>query len=87
MNVRDDDLVQTHDDALAVLRSAVPGARVTTERLRESLARRYVVTLERVGHRELSQGDVYALPIEASALAGRARTLADAAVSAAEGRR
>lgn len=80
----DDDIVRTHDDALFVLRGAVPGARVETIELREPLARRYVVTLERVGYRELSQGDVYALPIEASELASRARQLADAAVSAAE---
>jgi hypothetical protein len=84
MTMHDDDLVWTHDGALSVLRYAVPGARIATIALREPLARRYVVTLERVGHREISQGDVYALPIEASELASRARQLADAAVAAAE---
>lgn len=85
----DDGLVRSHEEAAAVLRSSVPGARVTIERVRPGdgaeAARRYVVTLERVGHRPLSLGDVYALPTEVENLADRARTLADKAVRAAEG--
>lgn len=84
-----DGLVRSHEEAAAVLRFSVPGARVAIERVRPGdgaeAARRYVVTLERVGHRPLSLGDVYALPTEAENLADRARTLADKAVRTAEG--
>lgn len=85
----DDGLVRSHEEAIALLRTTVPGARVEVHRVAPGdgaeAARRYVVTLERVGHRPLSLGDVYALPTEAENLADRARTLADKAVRAAEG--
>ena len=83
----DDGLVRSHEEAAAVLRFSVPGARVAIERVRPGdgaeAARRYVVTLERVGHRPLDE--TYALPTEAENLADRARTLADKAVRTAEG--
>lgn len=84
INAVEDGLVRTHDEALSVLRRAVPGAHVETYPTREHLARSYVVTLERIGHARLSESDVYALPIEVDALTERARKLADAAVRAAE---
>ena len=90
MTVTQDDsgLVRTHDEALTVLVWAVPGAAVDVVPLRPGpgaeRARRYVVTLARLGHREVSTMDVYALPMRADALAKRARELADTAAKAAE---
>ena len=84
----DDDMVRTHDEAAQVLRWAVPGAAVDVVPMRPGpgaeRARRYVVTLARLGHREVSRIDVYALPMRADALARRARELADTAAKAAE---
>lgn len=86
----DDGLVRTHDEAAQVLRDAVPGARVDVVDVQpgpgSERARRYVVTLDRVGLRPVSKLDVYALPMKASALMKRARDLADAAVKATEAR-
>lgn len=89
MTVTQDDsgLVRTHDEALTVLVWAVPGARVQLHDVRpgpgSERARRYTVTLERLGHYELTQADVYALPMNALALAAQAKRVADAAARAA----
>jgi hypothetical protein len=82
-------MVRTHDDALALLRYAVPGAVVELEPIwhpgeqeSSARARRYVVTIPAARVR-VSDGDTYSLPCLAAPLARRARDLADACRAAA----
>lgn len=71
----DDAMVRTHDDAIALLRYAVPGARVETwqpPRGRDN-ARSYSVSLERLGAEPIVVHAAYALPCDANSLARHAR--------------
>lgn len=90
ITTRDDGLVRTHDEAQALIRDAVPGARVAFEHIArpdsigtDARARRYVVLVERAGFRRVTDGDVYSLPCVAERLARRAREVADLALTAA----
>lgn len=83
------DMVRTHDDALALLRYAVPGAIVELAPIwrpgssqDEARTRRYTITVPAARVR-VSDGDVYSLPCLAEPLARRARELADACLTAA----
>lgn len=88
ITARHDGVVRTHEEALACLRGAVPGAIVEAYDVRPGpgcdRSRGFVVTLERVGRRAVSPADTYALPCPESNLARRARELAQAALVAAE---
>ncbi len=83
--------VTTHDDALSLLRAAVPGADVHLEPVwhpgelaSAQRARRYVVTIPAARVR-VSDGDTYSLPCLAAPLARRARELADACLAVSRG--
>ena len=87
---RDDGLVRSHEEAVQLLRYAVPGARVTTAPIfapgRQSAAeamRRYEITVERVGREPITTCAVYCLPALAVTLAHGARQAADRALAAA----
>lgn len=72
------DWLRTHDDALDLLRAAVPGAVVELAPTRAGGegARAYQITL--VGARiRVSGGDTYHLPCLAAPIARRAREIAD----------
>lgn len=84
----EDDYVRTHDDALALLTYAVPGARVTLAPVRDPgtgaaglATRRYEITVERAGRAPVTTCDVYCLPCHAGTLARGARLAADRALS------
>lgn len=84
-----DDYVRSHDDALALLRYAVTGARVRLLPVRDPgtgaaglATRRYEITVERAGRKPVTACDVYALPCHAGTLARAARLAADRALSA-----
>lgn len=75
---KDPDLVWTHDDARALVRSVAPGAIVEFTRTRDGDpdAAQYRITLERVGRKPVAKADFYVLPFRASDVAQRVRTLA-----------
>lgn len=66
---QDEEWVRSHDDAEALLRYAVPGARVTFHDrgsvLRLGAFREYVVTLDDEGHRVAHGPHTYGLPCKA----------------------
>lgn len=91
ITIRDDDWIRTHDEAAQLLRYAIPGARVEVEPIREAregdndtrqAARRFRITVERIGREPMSTADIYALPCLGEPLARRARELADHAAKA-----
>lgn len=85
--VVDDGWIRTHDDALALLRYAVPGARVGLAPVRldsrrtAQAARRYEITVHALGREPVTTGDLYHLPLRAEPLARRAREIADRALA------
>ncbi len=85
----DDGWLRTHDEARDLLTYAVPGARVTFSRVARpgtqqgnAQARRFQITVRRVGREPLETFDLYTLPCLAEPLARRARELADHALRA-----
>lgn len=83
----DDGWLRTHDEARELLTYAVPGARVTLAPVAgpgtpkgAAQARRYQITVRRIGHDPLPTADTYTLPCLAEPLARRARELADHAL-------
>lgn len=73
---RDDGFARSHDDARAVIRYAVPGARVRFWRNVQSTSERgasYEVALDRLGEAPVVVRAAYALPCRADALANHAR--------------
>lgn len=85
----DDGMLRTHDEALQLLRYAVPGARVALHPVAlpgstkaNAAARRYTVTVPRVGAEPLETADIYTLPTPAAPIARRVRDLADYALRA-----
>ncbi len=81
MKTDDPAFVQTPDDAHAILRDAVPGARVSVRRPpmihwaqgNTDRTRVYDIRVPRLGRNELIVTGSYSLPIEADALAKHAR--------------
>lgn len=89
VTARDDGWAHTHDDVEQLLRYAVPGASVSFDRValpgstaRAEGARRYRVTVPRVGAEPIETVDLYTLPVLAEPLARRIRELADRALRA-----
>lgn len=87
LTATDDGMVRTHDDLAALLRYALPGARVRLERLADDprpetvrRARRVVLEMERIGG-TVSAVDIVSLPVRADAIARRFVTLADSTVA------
>lgn len=85
----DDDWIHTHDSARELLTYAVPGARVKLSPVAlpgttagNAKARRYQITVRRLGRDPIETADLYTLPCLAAPLARRARALADFALSA-----
>lgn len=83
-----DDWVTTHDGARELLTYAVPGARVRLSpvalpgtREANAKARRYQITVPRLGREPVETADLYTLPCLAGPLARRARQLADHALT------
>ena len=81
---RDDGRVYTHDDAEALLRSAVPGARVEVYRRPYSRerSRSYQITVRRHGREDVAVLGSYALPAPAEQLARDARQQVESALAA-----
>lgn len=80
----DDGWVRTHDEVGELLRYAVPGAQVKLSPVAlpgnahgNARARRYQITVRRIGREPLPTADTYTLPCLAAPLARRARELAD----------
>jgi hypothetical protein len=89
ITTRDDNWCRTHDEVRDLLTYAVPGARVTLtpvalpgSAVRNAGARRYEVTVPRIGVELPPTADTYTLPCRAEPLARRARELADYALRA-----
>lgn len=88
--VRDDNVLRSHDDVRAALRSECDrlGARVTFARLSADSAgerhARYTVVLERFGRRPLSAASVYGVPCVASTMLEHVRTMVKGAATQAE---
>lgn len=76
ITVRDDDQVETHDDASALLRYAVPGATVEVYRPRlknlyqrnSERSRAYSIVVRRMGVNDLCVTGSYSLPTSAARL-------------------
>lgn len=77
----DDGWIRSHADAEQALTYAVPGARVAFVDVgsvkRQGLAREYVVTLERHGHRVTHGRAMYCLPVRAIDLMRHVVAVAD----------
>lgn len=89
VHVIDDGMVRTHDDALALLRAAVPGGEVRVYPVMQpgdarsaAACRRYEIRLPRLGGYVTSDADLYHLPTAAAPLERRAKVLAETARSA-----
>ena len=77
---RDDGFARSHDDARAVIRYAVPGARVRFWREPRTTSERgasYEVALPRLGAAPIVLQAAYALPFNAAALAKMVRDRID----------
>lgn len=71
----DDGFARTHDDAQALIRYAVPGARVEFSRVPEAReqTRRYTITVTRMGGKTEAVQGMYSLPAMAARLSTNAR--------------
>jgi hypothetical protein len=72
----DDGYARTHDDAQALIRYAVPGARVRFWKPETTRGRSmsYEITVERWGRREVPVLGAYTIPAPADAIASNARS-------------
>jgi hypothetical protein len=89
ITARDDGWARTHEDVEQLLRYAVPGAKVLFEPVakpgsteRNAGARRYRVSVPRIGRDPIETADIYTLPVRVEPMARRVRELADYALTA-----
>lgn len=81
ITARDDGFIRTHDDAQALLRYAVPGARIEFTRLKtgRDQTRGYVISVSRIGSPVVAVEGAYSLPANAAQMAKHTREQADRA--------
>lgn len=83
ITVNNDDRVRSHEEALQVLRYAVPGASVELHHVKSQPGserfRSYTIHLQTIGFLPVTTGDLYSLPCRASSIASRAKELAELA--------